>query len=652
MTIEEELSQNKVYTLNKKRSIPESNLFASYILKPQSNYLNIALSSPHWQLKDLLISSSNSSLFDDYSNDNNLDSKFYFPYKDRVFSFNFSNFLSDHNNSNLHLHTKKINYSSIKFQSNPRCLKELDGIVVTGGINSSSNNDLNSIGLKKGSFSIYNSHSSITENIQVGEFITNSVSINKLKTSGLNHYCCYICNNDKNLYKFDITPSKIIQSSNPIYLKVALNHSILSNDNSTLITVGDSSKIFISHPQENNLSISNFDIIQTNGDCGFSTSFLPNGYQFITCFQDGLSLIYDLRNLSNPIHSINSTRPKTQPGAFRVVKTSKNNDDIICISEHQGRVHLIDSRNFNNHSVIMLPKYLYNVPPTMSVSSNSDNNADNMDDNDNDNNDDDDNSNNTDDHDMDDRNNSSNLFGCYPISISTDRESDLSKQWYNQPIVKDIDDFKDLDYFGGDLNLGYLESYRYMDSRYNNYGTSYRNNESNPYRIALQGSFDREDILKKKSLMNFNPKFSNLLSYDKFGSNPIQMRYNENISKKINEQEENFNYEICKNTEIRSVGEDCWWDDKVNQVTDFTEMWPWGKKTKEFDDDFQGEKKGIMEIPQRDPFFYVDSDIEINGLELSNRNGKTTLCIGTKEGIVLWDINDWKRKCFPSFEYF
>ncbi|KAG0687867.1 hypothetical protein C6P40_001751, partial [Pichia californica] len=363
MTIDTQVNKTYVVSTNEQRSFPDAHRFASCVLSNTSHYLNIAISSPHWQLKDLLVSSSYSNFNDDINN--NLDPTFYFPYKNSIFSFNYSSILSSDLNSNIH--TKIIKYSSIKFQSSPRCLKTLDGIVVTGGISTTYDPDTNPIGLHKGSFSIYNPINSITENIQIGEFITNSVSINKLSTSNSSHYRSYLCNNDKFLYQFDITPSRIIQTANPLYLKTALNHSILSNDGKTQIVVGDTSKIFISHPLDNNpiLNSNNYDIIQTEGDCGFSTSFLPNNNLFITCFQDGLALIYDLRNLSNPIHKIYSTRPKTQPGAFRVVKTSDYNNDLICISEHQGRVHLIDTRNFNNHSVLLLPKYLYNVPPSV-----------------------------------------------------------------------------------------------------------------------------------------------------------------------------------------------------------------------------------------------------------------------------------------------
>lgn len=655
MTIDTGIKYKTVTTRKSHRSLPEAHRFASSILTKKSHYLNISLSSPHWQLKDLLISSNYSNYLDDLHYNSN--PTFYFPYKNRIFKFDYSSILENSKNSNIH--TKILNYSSIKFQSNPRCLKHLDGILVTGGINNIYDPETNPIGLHKGSFSLFNSNTSITENFQIGEFITNSVSINKY--SNLN-YKSFICNNDKFLYEFDITNSRIVQSSNPIYLKVALNHSILSNDNKTQIIVGDSSKIFINHPLEKNNNNNNYnnnmEIIQTDGDCGFSTSFLSNNNQFITCFQDGLALIYDLRNLSIPIHKIYSTRPKTQPGAFRVVKTSNYNNDLICISEHQGRIHLIDSRNFDNHSVLLLPKYLYNVPPSIDVSYNDMNN---------------------------DNNNCFEMFGKYPIAVSTNNNKSNS-QYYNQPIIKDIDEFKDLNHFGGELNLGYLESYRYMDNKFRNFNNNsfnYYNEDnnnidnSNAYKIILQGTLDREDILKRKITNNYKPQLSNLLTYT--DSCPIQFRdkiRNEEDGEEI-ENEQNGNEEEMEededgddedeqnmesdddindeNTEIRYLNDQWWNVNNDSNNNNFKKIWPWGKEIINDDNHNNNTTKlnnyKIMETPFRDPFFYIDSDIEINGLELANRNGNTTLCIGTKEGIIFWDVNNWERKSFPSFGY-
>ncbi|CAI8498070.1 unnamed protein product [Pichia kudriavzevii] len=568
------------------RERPSARRFTRNIIQGHPRYANWAVSAPHWQLKDMMAVSQRSG-----------GTEFQLPYENKVFNFSMDQL-------QFHVNTKHVKYSSYTFTTNARCIKHLEGITVLGGIHTSSD----SISMSKGSFSYYNDQTNITENIQVGEFINNSVSINGLSRS---HYLSYLCNNDKNLYRYDITPSRIVQSSNPTYLHFALNHSILSSDNKTLITVGDSSRILISHPQENNpksLSFKDFDIIETFGDCGFSTSFLSNGNQFVTCFQDGLALLYDLRNLSNPIHSIHSTRPKSQPGAFRVVKTSASND-LIAISEHQGRIHLLDSRNLNNHSVVLLPKYLYNVPPTIKL-------------------------------DDDGNNEDSQIFGRYPIATSADPSKDISNQWFYEPIVKDIDDLKEMRQFGGELNMGYLESYRYLDPRFGStFGTT-RSMLHDQYRILLQGSFDREDTLRRRGNMEYDPQASCLLNHD-----PPAYKIKRSNIRKIQNWWLKANNDNNSNYENSSP----YGTDTIN----YKEQWPWGKEIPREQEDSMGTQEvNILEVPERDPFFYVDSDIEINGLEfMDNGSGNASLCIGTREGIVLWDINERERNTNATYEY-
>ena len=571
-----------------KPSGPQSTRFAASILKKASTYLNVSLSSPHWQLKDLLSVDNKTNSFkiihqnkvlniqvpETYDNEDDMDDV------DNLINNNDNN--SSHSNSNLTIDNsldKPLLCNSVKVHSNPRCIKQLDGFTVTGGINNMINANSNPIGLHKGSFTFTDIDNNV-QSYQFGEFINNSVSINR---SSLNHYVSYLCNNDKHLYSLHITPSGIIPSSTSTYLKAALNHSILSDDGKTLVTLGDSSKIHILHPGSINSSSngrsmneSDFDIINTNGDCGFSTTFLSNGFQFVSCFQDGLALIYDLRNLSNPIHEIHSTRHKTQPGAFRVCKstTIANNDDLLCISEHQGRIHLIDTRNFNNHSVLLLPKYLHHSPPIIN----------------------------------DEKYN-------YPITESPNPSNLIS--YYNQPIIKNIDDFKDIRHFGGELNLGYFESYKYLNSRLS------RHMWNDNTQITLQGSYDRQDFIQRVKNNLIPPYISNLVSY------------NNNSGLKP--------YQITDDAIIKEV--DMWWN---KEYKDYSNIWPFGSNLLE--DNLPEE---IVEIPQRDPFFYVDSDIEINGMEIScNENtNKSQLLIGTMEGVIVWDIDGWKRKCFPCFNY-
>lgn len=258
-----------------------------------------------------------------------------------------------------------------KLDFHPRCFKEVDDLIVSGGVISTVNNNSNSMTNLNRSFSnlgdgntgagpawrgllsLYNRNTQESQTIKLGSYINNNVSINK-NSNG--QYTSYVCNNDMNLYNTDINNTSITVKD-AVNLDFPLNHSALSDDKKNLVVVGDSSNIVLLHPDEFGSSTLHRDnIIETPCDSGFSTSFDSSGLQFATCFQDGTCLIYDLRNVSKgPIKHVYSTRRHSSNGAFRCVKYSRGTDDLLVISEHVGRVHVIDSRDFNNHQVIMLP---------------------------------------------------------------------------------------------------------------------------------------------------------------------------------------------------------------------------------------------------------------------------------------------------------
>jgi len=257
-----------------------------------------------------------------------------------------------------------------KLDFHPRCFQEVDNLIVSGGVISSVNNsnsmtnlnrslnsligDTTGIGSSwRGLFSLFNKNTQESQTIKLGSYINNNVSINK-QSNG--QYTSYICNNDMNLYNTDINNTSIT-IKDTVSLDFPLNHSALSDDGKHLVVVGDSSNIVLLHPDEyGSSSLHRDNLIETPCDSGFSTSFDASGTQFATCFQDGTCLIYDLRMISKgPMKQVFSTRRHSSNGAFRCVKYSRGTDDLLVLSEHVGRVHLIDSRDFNNHQVIMLP---------------------------------------------------------------------------------------------------------------------------------------------------------------------------------------------------------------------------------------------------------------------------------------------------------
>ncbi|CCK67968.1 Gid11p KNAG_0A02790 [Huiozyma naganishii CBS 8797] len=178
-------------------------------------------------------------------------------------------------------------------------------------------------------------------------------------------------------------------------LKFPLNNAALSHDGKTMLVSGDSNKFALYRQNElvNQFTL-NYDsnipgvnwggkfaggrvtrhtrfnlpdpsesidqniYVTRNGDHGFYNSFSENDSQFATLFQNGVCLLYDIRNTAAPLTEITSTRPHSHNGAFRVCRFSYGLDDLLFVSEHQGRVHVVDTRNFVNHQVIMIPDTL------------------------------------------------------------------------------------------------------------------------------------------------------------------------------------------------------------------------------------------------------------------------------------------------------
>lgn len=244
--------------------------------------------------------------------------------------------------------------------------------------------------LWKGILSIHNIETGVSQSLKVGQFINNCVA---LSAKSNHEFDLYSCNNDNHMYQVRINNRDITLSRRFSDLKFALNNVSLSNDSQTMVVSGDSNKFAIYRKNEFNgqfsLSYDNqpgwgsstirsqriprfamsdkscfIDHIYEapNADHGFYSSFSENDLQFATLFQNGVCLLYDVRKMEVPLAEINSTRPYSHSGAFRVCKFSYGLDDLLFISEHQGRVHVIDTRNLTNHQVIMVPDKVKDDP--------------------------------------------------------------------------------------------------------------------------------------------------------------------------------------------------------------------------------------------------------------------------------------------------
>lgn len=271
-------------------------------------------------------------------------------------------------------------------------------IASTGVLMDNSNYSNSSIW--KGILSLYNENMDLSLTLILGQFINNCVTLSQNST---NNYDIYTCNNDSHIYHCNISNRDVQLLRRYSDLKFPLNNAALSHNGKTMVVSGDTNKFALYRKEElTDLFTLNYDpslnwdstygssnetyavkrrtrfnvpcssekldsnIYTTRkGDHGFYNCFSENDLHFATLFQNGVCLIYDIRNLEHPLAEITSTRPHSHNGSFRVCRFSYGLDDLLFISEHQGRVHVVDTRNFDNHQVIMIPDTVQAVDSSM-----------------------------------------------------------------------------------------------------------------------------------------------------------------------------------------------------------------------------------------------------------------------------------------------
>ncbi|KAK9478900.1 WD40-repeat-containing domain protein [Lipomyces japonicus] len=264
-----------------------------------------------------------------------------------------------------------------EFPFEPRCIATSsrgsgngDSIIATGGI-------------QRGQFGIsyrpeqqqdgYSTMNPVTA-VELGGSINNSIT---LFNQGSASVSALVCNNDHSLRMLDISPTghSVVDK---ICLPVPLNHASMSPDGNTIITCGDSPQLFVFHPEERSNSLSNRRswtrsiTLPTSSDSGFSTAFSPSGVLFAVAAQDGVASIFDSRFVSSsstackPLKMIESTRPRTNAGAFRCLKFTPGAEDLLLITEQSGRVHVVDARKFEDRQVLDIPNTNDLLPPRSS----------------------------------------------------------------------------------------------------------------------------------------------------------------------------------------------------------------------------------------------------------------------------------------------
>lgn len=356
MTISHSLYQDKTHNRSvpdrRKSSSAEYQCFQNYyhghqLLSPNPHYIgNIRSSVNHWQLRDLVkIDPLTGSVFHSY--------------RDLIRVLLIRSRDAESIKSRTYL---QLLYFARCFNHAP------GGLFVTGGLDNSLTklSQLKipnlSEGITKplkrkpdGLFSVYSPAMATEMSFHLGDMINNAVTIYPDANSTAS-YTSYVCNNDSNLYVVDISDSGV-SSKRSIVCEpnVSLNNVLQSPDQRFLAATGDSGSIFLLDPTQASATIKT---IRTDHDSGFGLSFHSNEYTLACAFQNGSCLLYDLRKPERAFHEIKSTRPNHQSGAFRCCKfLNSSTHDLLAVSEHVGRVHLIDLRNLgkDNHQVVVFP---------------------------------------------------------------------------------------------------------------------------------------------------------------------------------------------------------------------------------------------------------------------------------------------------------
>ncbi|KAJ8103455.1 hypothetical protein POJ06DRAFT_241933 [Lipomyces tetrasporus] len=265
-----------------------------------------------------------------------------------------------------------------EFAFEPRCLSSAYGIIAAGGV-------------QRGQLGItYRRPEEDADDgvclpvtmIELGGYINNSITLFK---PGAASVSALVCNNDHTLRMLDINGSSYTVVDT-LQLPVPLNHASISPDRKSIIACGDSAHLFLFHPEERqrsneasnesarvdsltSLKWTQTATLATSADAGFSTAFAPSGVLFAVASQDGLASVYDsryvststshtslsTRNAPKPMKYIESTRPHENAGAFRCLKFSTGAEDLLLISEQTGRVHVVDTRRFEDRQILDIP---------------------------------------------------------------------------------------------------------------------------------------------------------------------------------------------------------------------------------------------------------------------------------------------------------
>ncbi|KAJ7222945.1 hypothetical protein C8J57DRAFT_1453676 [Mycena rebaudengoi] len=236
-----------------------------------------------------------------------------------------------------------------------------------------------------------------------GSSINNSILLTSLSLTDSNESSVeprmVVSNNDCTVKFFDVPvrarPSTIPQVGS-VRFNVPVNHSSISPDGRTLLSVGDSSKVHLhritggSHlafsPLATHTLPPTSPFTSRALAASFSTAFSADGSKYAVAAQEGAVVVWDVRS-TRPLKVFQTDKERGPPGAddpaewqsgrshgpgwsARNVKFGGSpGREVMVFTEHTSLIHVIDARTFETEEILRMPDFPPPPPRPRAVSS-------------------------------------------------------------------------------------------------------------------------------------------------------------------------------------------------------------------------------------------------------------------------------------------
>eukprot|EP00240_Pyramimonas_obovata_P006368 CAMPEP_0118940266 /NCGR_PEP_ID=MMETSP1169-20130426/30984_1 /TAXON_ID=36882 /ORGANISM="Pyramimonas obovata, Strain CCMP722" /LENGTH=316 /DNA_ID=CAMNT_0006884711 /DNA_START=128 /DNA_END=1074 /DNA_ORIENTATION=+ len=172
----------------------------------------------------------------------------------------------------------------------------------------------------------------------VAENVINSLHIGQTRSADL---CLLVSNNDCTVKVYDLPGLTHVTS---IDFPVAINYSTLSPDGSCMVCVGDCNPVYLYGTQGGFRLINTFSEASDSGMC---CAWNASGTAFATASQDGSVCVWEVR-MGKLLAKL------VAPRACRAVKFSRSAIDLLCYTEHESAVHVVDARTYDAEQVLQM----------------------------------------------------------------------------------------------------------------------------------------------------------------------------------------------------------------------------------------------------------------------------------------------------------